>query len=144
MGYKPKRQTFKLTFEGDSEFDGLAVRTTSPSLGALQKMLGLTTAAEAGGKGGEYDQLDVMIDLFATLLLEWNVEDDDGAPVPATVAGLQAQPAPFVMSLIKAWGEQMRESVQVPVPLDEPLTGGSLSGVPSTPLTAEKSTSLAS
>jgi hypothetical protein len=128
MGYRPPRPTFKLIFEDDGQFDGLVVRTTSPSLGALQQVL---TLADDQGNA---DQLTAMIALFAELLLEWNVEDDEGAPVPPTVAGLQAQPAPFVMSLIKAWGEQMRESVQVPAPLDEPSTGGSLSGVPSLPM----------
>jgi hypothetical protein len=130
MGYQPTRPTFKLIFK-DDEFDGLGVRTTSPSLGALQETMRLAGSAS---DSQDYSQLDKMIDLFAELLLEWNVEDDAGAPVPPTVPGLQAQPAPFVMSLIKAWGEQMRQSVQVPDPLDETSTGGSLSGVPSLPM----------
>jgi hypothetical protein len=139
MGYRPKRQTFKLVFEDGTEFDGLVVRTTSPSLGVLQETMRL-----AGGPGGEGDQIDAMIELFAELLLEWNVEDDDGAPVPTTAVGLATLPAPFVMSLIKAWGEQMRESVQVPAPLDEGSTGGSLSGLPSTPLLDDPTRSRAS
>ena len=138
MGYRPHRKTFKLNFEGDSEFDGLMVRTISPSLGALQEILALSAADE-----NDTDALNTMIELFAEQLLDWNVEDDAGEPVEPSITGLQSQEAAFVMSLIKAWGEQMRESMRVPVPLDETSTGGSLSAVPSSTM-APSSTNRAS
>lgn len=138
MGYRPKRKTFNLTFEGDSEFDGLQVRTGSPSLGALQEILTLSGSGE-----NDPEAVNTMIELFAEQLREWNVEDEDGNPVPATIEGLQAQDATFAFSLIKAWGEQMRESMEVPAPLDERSTNGSLSAVPSSTM-APLSTSQAS
>jgi hypothetical protein len=127
MGYEPKKKTFNLLFEGD-EFDGLQVRTSSPSLGALRK---ITSLSEAGAS--DTDALDPMIRLFAELLVDWNVTCE-GEPVPATEDGLNSQDSEFVMNLIKAWGQQMRRNTQVPAPLDETSTGGSLSGVPSLPM----------
>jgi hypothetical protein len=128
MGYQPTKKTFNLLFEGD-EFDGLQVRTGSPSIGALRKILSLSES-----DASDTAALDPMIRMFAELLVDWNVEDDSGDPVPATEDGLNSQDSEFVMNLIKAWGQQMRRNTQVPAPLDETSTGGSLSGVPSLPM----------
>jgi hypothetical protein len=77
MGYRPKRQTFKLVFEDGTEFDGLVVRTTSPSLGVLQETMRL-----AGGPGGEGDQIGAVRDVA-----------DQG--VGRADAGERAGPRPF-------------------------------------------------
>jgi hypothetical protein len=118
MGYQPTKKTFNLLFEGD-EFDGLQVRTGSPSIGALRKILSLSES-----DASDTAALDPMIRMFAELLVDWNVEDDSGDPVPATEDGLNSQDSEFVM----------RRNTQVPAPLDETSTGGSLSGVPSLPM----------
>ena len=58
---------------------------------------------------------------FAALLVSWNVEDDDGAPVPATLEGVLTQEPAFVQSVIRMWVENITQA-------PPPLPGGSRSG----------------
>ena len=57
-------------------------------------------------------------------LKEWNLEDEDGKPVPMTVEGLETLPTDFVLFVLDQWTQQIGK---VPVPLWARSNGGSTS-----------------
>lgn len=121
MGYK-RTKTYRLVFE-DPEFEGLEVRAKSVPTGSFLK---ITELMDLGGSEGfTSDDMDKIRDLFGTFagaLIDWNLEDDDDQPVPATLDGLLSQDLDFVLQIIKAW----MEAVTTP---PESLGKGSPSGV---------------
>ena len=60
------------------------------------------------------------------LLIEWNLEDDNG-PVPATPEAFIEQPLALASALLQKWTEV---AVEVPAPLDEPSPNGAQSAAP--------------
>lgn len=122
MGYRPKRKTYVLEFE-DPDLDGLEVTVRGLTTGQI---LDIETAREDGGE----DAIRELLELLASQLVEWNVEDDDGRPVAANLDGIRAQDIAFNMAIIDAWQNAV---TGVPAPLDEPSTDGELSPVASIP-----------
>lgn len=117
MGYKPRRTLYKLDFS-ETEHAGLEVTTTSVTLGALLEFTEMSDAAESG-----VDQAAVrrLFGEFARVLVDWNVEDDAGAPVPQTLEGLLSLEFGFVMAVINAWIGALSKA-------PPPLPAGSASG----------------
>lgn len=116
MGYRPKRKTYLLEFE-DPDLNGLEVKVRGLSTG---QVLDLTTAKEDGSD----ESIRSLLMLLAGQLIEWNVEDDAGRPVPADLDGVRSQEIAFNMAIINAWEQAL---VGVPAPLES----GSPSGEPS-------------
>ncbi|SRR6266403_655593 len=114
MGYKRGKKTYKLVFE-DDEFDGLVVRTGPVNLGEYFEAVKL--------------EGEPLIELFASKLVEWNLEEEDGAPVPATLAGLYTQDREFVRTLVRSWFKTVA-GISDPLPL--PSEDGEQSQVGST------------
>ncbi len=121
MGYKPPRTLYKLDFS-QTEHAGLEVTTRSVSVDTM-----LTIAAGADELDETTPDLAKVRDVFgrfARVLVSWNVEDDDGRPVPPTADGLLAHDFGFVMAVITAWLTAMTQA-------PPPLPGGSPSGATS-------------
>lgn len=98
-GYRPERRVYLLRFEAP-EMAGLTVRTRAIPFGIL------TQAVKLGRQGLTLDDLDTVdriFDSFADALIEWNLLDEDGHPVPATADGLAAQDLDLVLTIIMAW-----------------------------------------
>jgi hypothetical protein len=128
VGFKAKHKTYKLIFE-DEEFEGLEVLARSLPLGSFMDTIGaMPTPAEALDPSRlTAEQRGAVGDMFAEFaraLVSWNLEDDDGEPVPATLDGLQAQDIDFVMRIITAWMDALGG-------IPAPLAGRSTAGVPS-------------
>lgn len=68
--------------------------------------------------------VELLMEKFAGFLDEWNLEEEDGAPVPPTVAGLKSLELKLVVSVLAAW---LANSAGVMPDLSE----GSNSGEPS-------------
>ena len=66
-----------------------------------------------------------MVDAFLEHLVEWNVEDADGAPIPATREGLARVSSRLGKHIITTWWDFV--SGEIPAPLG----AGSSSGEPS-------------
>lgn len=126
MGYVPKRKIYKLAFE-DAEMDGLVVRVRGLSTGQYIDLMGLKQKAEGGDDSGE------LFEFLAERLVDWNVEEEDGTPVPADLTGIRAQDMPFTMAIINAWTKAMAD---VPAPLGQPSTSGASSLEASIPMDA--------
>lgn len=122
MGYTPPRTLYKLDFS-QTEHAGLEVTARSMSVDGLLRLLDLAGSAEASGKDAEE-----LIDRFAVVLADWNVEDDDGQPVPATAGGLLSQEISFVVALITAYCQAMTQAPP-PLPTSSPAAGSSPEGL---------------
>jgi hypothetical protein len=123
MGYK--RPTLKLAFEA-AEMDGLEVRCRRPSVGAYFDLL------DAADKPiGDEANRRVLAEHVMPLIIDWNLEDEDGVPVPATVDGFLAQDTPFIRQITQAVVDVNR---QVPGPLAGPSPDGEPFPVDSIPM----------
>ena len=118
MGYKPRRTVYKLDFS-ETEHAGLEVTIRSAP---IEQLLALEEFGEQDGLGA--DAARDMFRQFASLLVSWNVEDDDGQPVPATYEGVITQEPEFIQELIRMWLVNMTQA-------PPPLPAGSSSGATS-------------
>jgi hypothetical protein len=100
VGYRPKRDPYKLNFSA-TEHEGLEVTVRRMPVSVL-----LDVAAGMGAP----NNADALRHLYATLafaLESWNVEDDEGQPVPADLDGVVSQDPEFMSVIIQAWFARM-------------------------------------
>lgn len=122
MGFTPKRTIIKLKFE-DADLEGLEVRAYSVPLGQFLNMTEMADLDEAD----LMKNVRVMGDLlagFGAALVSWNVQHEDGTPVPSDLDGLRGQEFPFVLRIVRAWLDAMGS-------VAGPLAPGSPAGAPS-------------
>lgn len=134
MGYRPNRVVYNLDFEG-TELDGLQVKAASTSVGVLIDMTAMADLAELGQNLSEAEKAKLGVDAikamrgliteFAKVLRSWNLEDDDGSPVPADEAGLRGLEFPVFMKIVQTW-MGAAASVSAPLPSGSPSGGPSL------------------
>jgi hypothetical protein len=151
VGYVAERKTFRLVFE---DHPGLEVRARSVPLGAFLDVLGLAAlqvdvtdpaAVRAAITPHDIAGVTRLFDAFGGALIEWNLEEEDGAggvrPVPATPDGIRSQDVDFMLEVANAWLDGI---AGVPAPLSNSSSGGEKSQVPWTLPMAPQSPSLAS
>lgn len=141
MGFTPKRKRYNLKFE-DPDYDGLTVSMTGQNLGevldsgAIGAVMAegdaLTREAEAAETNKQQlaviekakalgEVTDKFYRDFASHLIEWNVEEPPGTPVPATFEGVKTQELTFISDILAAW----RTAVQGVQPdLSQPSSSG--------------------
>ncbi len=143
MGFTTKRKVYVL------DFAGLEVRARSTTLG---RMLDMGDMVDAAGDDLDVDALAAMpaaaqkklvgermagmrriIDDFAAVLVSWNLEDDDGRPIPATTEGLRTLDPGELMTIIRTW---QRVVADAPAPLPGPSSSGAPSLEGSLPMEA--------
>jgi len=110
-GYRRKRTTYRLRFE-DPAMEGLEVVARSAS---VQTLLKITSLADLATESPETKVVHEVLALFGDSLVSWNLEDDDGHPVPADAMGLASQDMDFVMAVIMAWVQAVSQ-VAPPLP----------------------------
>lgn len=120
MGYV-RQSTLSLTFDESTEFDGLRVRVRRPSIRQVTDWYSLDTKDDSANLA--VDKIGQAVQLLAALLVDWNLEDEQGIPVPVTAEGVWSQDAPLIGRIL---GEAMKASLGV----SAPLADSSLSGVP--------------
>lgn len=98
MGYKRTRKRYKLRFE-DPDLAGFEVVMGSLSIG---EFMDLTSMVQADPKEGAAST-NRLLGKFSRSIVSWNLEDDDGRPVPATLEGVQTQELGFIMQVVMAW-----------------------------------------
>lgn len=121
-GYRREPKVYRLVFD---EHPGLVVRTRSASAAMVFEVTTLQNAELTVATIRE------MFELFAGVLVSWNLQSEEGEPVPATVDGLMGEDFDFVMMVIQAWIEAV---TGVSAPLDQPSSSGSPSLVGSLPM----------
>lgn len=132
MGYKRNPKIYHLKWE-DGDYEGLEVRIRSMSMGQL------ISARTGKGYNGKED-IEGSVELLADRIVDWNLEDEDGQPVPATLEAIQEEDDDLILAVISRWMEAVSG---VPAPLDETSNSGVTSPVASIP-TEALSPSLAS
>lgn len=115
MGYRRPDNVYVLTFVG-TDLDGLEVKVRSTSLRKIRNIAQLKDSA-----GDNIAALESMCEQFAECLVAWNLEDEDGAPVPATLDSVMDQDAGFILRLVLEWIEAV---MGVPDPLSRPSNAG--------------------
>jgi len=129
-GYVRKRRVYRLRFE-DEELDGLVVKVRSTSVGRLLEFMGFLTMDTDDLTPADVERITGLFEAFAEVLTEWNVETEQGEPVPATLDGVRTQDADFVMAIMRVWFQAVTTA---PAPLAPPSSAGAPSVVPPLPM----------
>ncbi len=96
-GYRRQPKTYVLRFEA---YEGLEVAARSVS---VEELLTVLELADKMTGSPNKEQVTDLFGWFAKQLIGWNLEDEDGKPVPATLKGLLAQDFDFALALVNAW-----------------------------------------
>jgi hypothetical protein len=122
MGYRKPRKLYHLTWPQGHELHELELEMRGLSIEQLVDIAGLRRV------GNDPEQIKEkyaeVFALFASKLVSWTLEEDDGTPVPATAEGVQAQvddDPMFMVGLVMAWADAIAS-------VDTPLLNGSSSG----------------
>jgi hypothetical protein len=112
-GFRVKKRTAIIKFEG-TEYDGAEIECLFDI--PLKKLFEIQRLAEAGKAEESFRQFGDEI------LTAWNIEQDDGNPIPATGEGLLNQPPQFANLILSKWLAAMTEP---PAPFaSQPNSGG--------------------
>jgi hypothetical protein len=123
MGFRPPRKIYTLDFTG-TDYDGAHVRMRGTTL-AEQIHVEDLRASDAPDSGLE------LFEFLASLLVDWNIEDDNEQPVPATLDGVRAQDFGFTVAIMNA----LQTAVTgVSAPLEPSSADGEPSAVASIPM----------
>ncbi|MEU1554308.1 hypothetical protein ABZ517_16515 [Streptomyces scabiei] len=101
MGYRRERKVYNLVFGEGSEYEGLEVQAYSISVGALLEFQALQEKV----KDEDFESIEALLSKFTKSLKEWNLEDEDGTPIPITDESVKDQDLGFVLTLIEHWLE---------------------------------------
>lgn len=110
MGYKRKITSYHLVFDGDMAGFECKVKGVS-----MDRYLELIRMQEDTEKGAE------LIEALADNLTWWNLEEDDGTPVPVSRDAVLAEDSDFVVRIFDQW---MKAIGSVPDPLPASSNGG--------------------
>src|SRR5215471_17532234 len=120
MGFT--RKPYHLTWPEDHDLHGLEVTTKGLSIERLFKM---TRLAQGLGANNTPDtQAETATKLFtefAKCLISWNLEEEDGTPIPPTAESVCDQDMGFMIGLVFAWMDAVAG-------VDNPLPQNSNSG----------------
>lgn len=128
MGFV-RRKFYDLRF-GASELGGLEVRMRACS---VETMLEVRILRPAGRMSVEEanERLERLVAILVEHLVSWNLETEDGTPVPATEAGARTQDRDLLASILGVWQDAVEG---ISIPLLVPPSSGGTSAVASIPM----------
>ena len=113
MGFVKKSKVYRLTFE-DPELEGLVIRARGVSIARFLDITQMAEGASATTTAEDVTRMRDLFKVFAAVLVDWNMEDEDGTPVRATLDGVQSMDLEFFFIVFDAW---MNAVADVPPPL---------------------------
>ena len=129
-GFRIPARTARLVFEGDYAGAEVVVRLDLP-IGQVLSFLDQSLSAEDGQTPATAKANLILLQRFAaTALISWNLENDEGQPIPATAEGILQVPVVFAQLLLAKWAEAISNP-------PDPLAGVSANGSTSGPRTVE-------
>jgi hypothetical protein len=128
MGYKPKLKTYLIQFQEGHEHHGAEARLSGMTYGEWEQATGLD------GGDGDKDGADG-VRRFVDHLTSWNLEDEDGKPLPTTMDAVKTVDKDLISALNTAWINELI-GVHDASPLPETSTSGEPSLVESVPMEA--------
>ena len=96
MGYRRVPVIYTLDKIPDEE--GLVVRMKTISFGKVRRIIALMD-----DETGDDSVMDEISDQVSKALVSWNLEDEDGAEVPATGEGMEGQDFDLVLKIVNSW-----------------------------------------
>lgn len=115
MTYVRKTKVFKVTFEEGHAFGGLTMTTRVLKIAEYAEF-GIRLSTVTGGvvvgatieaQQAHLEHLKAAIadaqELFADVLIEWDMQEEDGTPTPATLDGIRLLEDSEFMSLLNGW-----------------------------------------
>ena len=118
-GFRLPKQTARLKFEGDFEGAEVSCTLEVPIRRAFE--YGRLAKEREAGEVDIEGQETLLRDWGDNILIEWNLLDDEGAPIPATGEGMLAVTLRFALALFGAWTASLGV---VPAPFAEPSPNG--------------------
>jgi hypothetical protein len=128
MAYRKKTKRIEVSLKDhrDPDFHEVTAVARGRTLQEYLELVGYIEAAD-DERSGAVRQLEK----FAESLLEWNVQEEDGTPTPATRAEFFKLDPDLGLALATEWLEILGGKTDAP--LDEPSTSGEPSPVASIP-----------
>ncbi|MFD5419503.1 hypothetical protein ACFWJT_15940 [Streptomyces sp. NPDC127069] len=114
MGYKPRTKIYNLDFAG-TDHEGLQVSIRGLNTGQYMDLFEAKSEAEAGGETTR------LLQIMASRLVAWNIEDDTDLPVPATLDGIKTLDLDLNLAIVNAWTTAM---AGVSAPLEPSSSAG--------------------
>src|SRR5574341_1358911 len=99
MGFKVPKQTITLQFT-DEDYAGLEIETKMPTV--RDAMAGEKLQKEAEGKS-EVTQMTLLFEFLMQFITKWNLEEEDGTPIPLSKEVLLDFPAAFAWDIFHAF-----------------------------------------
>ena len=106
MGFKRAKRRYRLQFD-DPELEGFEVVMGSLSIGEFMDLTGSFTKVQGGDAAAGADSVSSLLTRFSKSIISWNLEDDQGKAVPATLTGVKGQEMDFIMTVVMAWMDAM-------------------------------------
>ena len=127
MGYRKVPTIY--TLDDVKDEPGLIVRMKAIKVGKLRKLMRVISVEEDKMTP---EMIDEIFKLLLDGLVSWNLEDEQGSPVPTTMDGVDELELTTVMAILNEWLENMTG-------VDDELGKDSISGAtfPGRPLTME-------
>lgn len=119
MGFRPEPKQYRLKFIDDEHLAGLEVVMGSVSVGEYNKMMRFGMVLGLNEEAIQAN--DWIIELFVSRLVSWNLEDEEGKPVPANEEGVLGQERWIIAKVLTAWQMSL---VQISDPLVPPSQNG--------------------
>jgi hypothetical protein len=128
MGYTPRKTVYLLEFEG-TEHAGLQVKMRAGKMEMLFSGGALLRIDQHNPTAQDVEAVTDEVRSFVDHLISWNIEDEQGRPVPATLEGVRAQEIPLIALIMKQWQAAMGD-VTGPLSPSSPPGLPDLAGIP--------------
>lgn len=129
-GFRTTRKLFKIVFEPDHELHGLEITVKGATLGERRAY----TESFPNG-ASTFEKLQHEAEHFLSFVVEWNLEDEDGNPLPISYDAFEkALPFEWITPVISAY---TRGSLGQKTPADTEKKSGSGDSTGITPRTEE-------
>ena len=121
MSYRKKPQVFTLTWDADSAYPGLTVRVRSVPVGEVTDLAGALYKVTSQGIAAASGAMGTAMAMLAGHLVSWDLEEEDGTPVPVTLDAVRAQDLDLILAVLAEW---MGAIAGVAPPLPQGSNGG--------------------
>jgi hypothetical protein len=120
--FKREPRLYEINFE-DGDLDGFEIIMRGVSLEGFIEIAQLSAALETP-EGRTPENIEAQFTILAELLVEWNLDDAEDNPVPATYDGLKTQDFSDVMKIM---GGYMQAIASVPKASENDSNSGGIS-----------------
>lgn len=118
MGYKHKMPRIHIDFEEGHDYHGCEVVLRRLTLGEWLSITGM------GADGATYRHVGDQLRTMADRLISWNLEEEDGTPVPTTQEAVLAQDQALMLAILDGWIGKLNKEAEVPTPLEPSSPAG--------------------